>query len=94
MHTPQSNGEGGPEARETTASGASSPGEHAACGLVALLVVGVVTLYLYPALVVATRPLLLLSSTVIVVALLWVWLSVWLSIEIVLEWQTTRVRTQ
>ncbi|QGA83495.1 putative membrane protein [Halomicrobium sp. LC1Hm] len=52
------------------------------------------TLYLYPALVVATRPLLLLSSTVIVVALLWVWLSVWLSIEIVLEWQTTRVRTQ
>jgi len=94
MHTPQSNGEGGPETRETTAPGASSLGEHAACGLVALLVMGVATLYLYPALVVATRPLLLLSSTVIVVALLWVWLSVWLSIEIVLEWQTTRARTE
>ncbi|ACV49225.1 MULTISPECIES: hypothetical protein [Halomicrobium] len=94
MHTPQSNGEGGPETRESTASGASNPGEHAACGLVALLVMGVATLYLYPTLVVATRPLLLLSSTVIVVALLWVWLSVWLSIEIVLEWQTARARTE
>jgi hypothetical protein len=51
---------------------------------------GAVAVPFYPVLVGVTRPLRLLSSTAVVVALVSVWLLVWLGLEVVLEWRRRR----
>lgn len=64
--------------------------EHAACCAAGLGAAVLCLVLFYPALVAATRPLHVLSSTAIVFALAWVWLLVWVGVELAWEWRAGR----
>lgn len=65
--------------------------EHCACCVTGLVAVSLTALLVYPVLVAATRPLQLLSSTAIVFVLVFLWLLVWVAIEIAWEWRAGRI---
>ena len=65
--------------------------EHFSCGLFGLLATAAVLVFVYPALVAATRPLYLLSSVALVFVVITAWVLVWLSLELVWEWRAGRL---
>jgi hypothetical protein len=65
--------------------------EHYSCGLVGLFATAVALVFVYPALVAATRPLYLLSSVALVFVVITAWVLVWLSLELVWEWRAGRL---
>lgn len=89
MYTPHGDG-GRSRALRESGSGAASPVEHVVSCALGLVAMAAVAVPLYPVLVGVTRPLRLLSSTAVVVALVAVWLLVWLGLEVFLEWRKRR----
>ena len=67
--------------------------EYAACCAAGLAAAGAFLLLFYPALVAVTRPLHVLSSTAIVFVLAWVWIVVWVGVELAWEWHAGRFAT-
>jgi hypothetical protein len=89
--TTERDGRGRTDAAETDRTGTVGRVEHYSCGLVGLVVTAAALLFLYPALVAATRPLYLLSSVALVFVVITAWVLVWLSLELVWEWRTGRL---
>lgn len=90
MYTPHGGGGSRSRAPAESGPGEASTVEHAASCVLGLVAMGVVAVPFYPVLVGVTRPFRLLSSTAVVVALVSVWLLVWLGLEVVLEWRRRR----
>ena len=89
--TTERDGRGRTDASETDRIGTVGRVEHYSCGLVGLAVTAAALLFLYPALVAATRPLYLLSSVALVFVVVTAWVLLWLSLEFVWEWRTGRL---
>ena len=66
---------------------------HYCCGAAGLLVTATVAFLCYPLLVVATRPLYLLSSTALTVAFVVAWFATWALFESVWVRRTGRTAT-
>lgn len=64
---------------------------YCTCGVVGFVTAAAVTVLLYPLLVAITQPLHVLSSTMLVVIVVAIWLATWLSLEVVWEWQAERL---
>ena len=90
MYTPHESGGSRSRSPAESGPGEASTVEHIVSCVLGLVAMGAVAVPFYPVLVGATRPLRLLSSTAVVVALVSVWLLVWLGLEVVLEWRRRR----
>jgi uncharacterized protein YqhQ len=76
---------------ETTDSKTVGPIEHYSCGLAGLLMTAAIGILLYPTLVAVTRPLHLLSSTVLLFILITIWVVAWMVFELAWEWRAGRL---
>ncbi len=87
-----SHGSGGGQSRPLTESGPgeASTAEYVVSCVLGLVAMGAVAVPFYPVLVSVTRPLRPLSSTAVVVALVSVWLLVWVGLGTLLEWRKRR----
>ena len=79
---------------ERCLSGTVGTVEHCLCGVVGLLCTGAILALWYPALVAATQPLYVLSSTAVVAVTTTVWLLTWFGVELVWEWRAGRLSTE
>lgn len=96
LHTPRL-ADGGDSTAAVAAGNADSATvgtvEHCACGLAGAILTVLLVGPFYPVLLDFVRPLHLLSSTVVVVALAATWFAIWLALEFVWEWRAGRLNT-
>jgi len=74
--------------------GAVEAVEHCLCGIVGLVLTGVILGLSYSTLVAVTEPLYVLSSTALVAIASSVWLLTWLGVEFVWEYRSGRLVTE